>query len=131
MERTQARSPASSRLFTRRFAAWLDRGLSARAASAAASAACDTPEEIATLGRAYFERLRNLGPKSLAQLAAIADGHLRHDRGTVRLTYDAIVGLRDLLDQIEEPLEDRQPALPAFWAAAKLPGSARYRRRVA
>jgi hypothetical protein len=35
------------------------------------------------------------------------DGVLRHNHGTVRLTYE----LRDFIDQIAEPIEPRQPAI--------------------
>jgi hypothetical protein len=62
----------SSRLYPRRFVAWQQRGLSARAASAAALAGCDTIDDIAALGRARFERMPNIGAKSLAELAALA-----------------------------------------------------------
>ena len=72
MERAQALSPSARRLFPLRFAAWQAQGLSARAASAAATVGCDTAEEIARLDRVYFERLPNLGEKSLQQLADLA-----------------------------------------------------------
>jgi hypothetical protein len=62
----------SSRLYPRRFVSWQQRGLSARAASAAALAGCDTIDDIAALGRARFERMPNIGAKSLAELAALA-----------------------------------------------------------
>ena len=39
------------------------------------------------------------------------DGMLRHNHGTVRLTYDSACELRDFIDQIAEPIEPRQPAL--------------------
>jgi hypothetical protein len=38
-------------------------------------------------------------------------GQVRHDHSTIRLTYDAVCELRELLDQIAEPMEPRQPAL--------------------
>ncbi len=38
-------------------------------------------------------------------------GKVRHDHSTIRLTYDAVCALRELLDRIAEPMEPRQPAL--------------------
>jgi hypothetical protein len=72
MERAQALSSSTDRLFPLRFAAWQAQGLSAHTASAAATAGCDTAEEIARLGRVYFESLPNPGEKSLQQLADLA-----------------------------------------------------------
>ena len=43
------------------------------------------------------------------------DGVLRHNHGTVRLTYESAWELRDFIDQIAEPIEPRQPAL---WSEA-------------
>jgi hypothetical protein len=61
------------------------------------------------------------------------DGIVRHDHGTVRLTYDAVCALRDLLDQIDEPVDYRQSTIPGVWGNATytLPVSARVRRRAA
>jgi hypothetical protein len=58
-------------------------------------------------------------------------GDLVHDHGTVRLTYDAVCELRALLDQIDEPADDRQPALPAIWSEASFTQPIRHRRRAA
>nr|WP_294543584.1 hypothetical protein [uncultured Rhodopila sp.] len=38
-------------------------------------------------------------------------GQVQHDHSTIRLTYDAVRELRELLDRIAEPMEPRQPAL--------------------
>src|SRR5664279_3506731 len=38
-------------------------------------------------------------------------GQIQHDHSTIRLTYDAVCELRELLDRIAEPMEPRQPAL--------------------
>lgn len=47
-----------------------------------------------------------------------ASGDLTHDHGTVRLTYAAVCDLRDLLNEIAEPYDARQPSLPAIWSPA-------------
>lgn len=39
------------------------------------------------------------------------EGQIHHDHATIRLTYDAVCELRELLDRIAEPPEPRQPAL--------------------
>lgn len=58
------------------------------------------------------------------------DGVVRHDHGVVRLTYNAACDLRDLLDQIAEPIDTRQPTLPAIWCDASFTRPvARSRRR--
>jgi hypothetical protein len=44
------------------------------------------------------------------------DGIVRHNHGTVRLTYDVACELRDFIDQIAEPPEYRQATLPAIWS---------------
>jgi hypothetical protein len=62
----------SSRLYPCRFVAWQRRGLSARAARAAALAGCDSIDDIVALGRARFEQMPNIGARSLAELAALA-----------------------------------------------------------
>jgi hypothetical protein len=69
MERAQALSPFARRLFPFRFAAWQAQGLSARAASAVATAGCDTAEEIARLARVYLKSLPSLDERPLQQLA--------------------------------------------------------------
>jgi hypothetical protein len=46
------------------------------------------------------------------------DGVVRHNHGTVRLTYAAISELRDFLDHLDEPADPRQPSLPAIWSPA-------------
>lgn len=38
-------------------------------------------------------------------------GQIQHDHSTIRLTYDAVRELRELLDRIAEPMEPRQSAL--------------------
>jgi hypothetical protein len=64
-------------------------------------------------------------------------GHLRHDHSTIRLGFDAVCELRELLDEIDEPRDDRQPALPAIWSDSvslqpvRPPVPARRRRRLA
>lgn len=40
-----------------------------------------------------------------------ASGHPKHEHSFLRLRYDAVCELRALLDQIEEPVDDRQPRL--------------------
>jgi hypothetical protein len=45
-------------------------------------------------------------------------GALKHDHSTLRLNYDAVCELRDLLTQIAEPTDHRQPTLPAIWSQA-------------
>ncbi len=47
-----------------------------------------------------------------------ADGALIHEHAFVRLSYLNVLRLRDLLDQIAEPAEPRQHALPAAWSRA-------------
>lgn len=49
------------------------------------------------------------------------DGRLRHNHGIVRLTYELICDLRDFLDRIGEPEDDRQPALPFQPARSSVP----------
>ena len=66
-------SPRAGRLFPQRFMAWRQRGLSARAAGALASAGCDTIEDVTRLGRTYFEGTPNCASKTLAELAVLAD----------------------------------------------------------
>jgi hypothetical protein len=51
---------------------WQAAGLSARAASVVSLACCDSVEEIARLGRAYFEGRPNCAAKTLAELATLA-----------------------------------------------------------
>jgi hypothetical protein len=43
------------------------------------------------------------------------DGVVRHNHGTVRLSYEAIRELRDFLDHLDEPADPRQPTLPAIF----------------
>lgn len=71
MMTTQPLTSTTSKLFPKRFARWQSAGLSARAASAVSLACCDTVEEIARLGRVYFEGRPNCADKTLAELAAI------------------------------------------------------------
>lgn len=61
------------------------------------------------------------------------DGIVRHDHSTVRLTYNAVCALRDLLDQIAEPADERQTTFPGVWGSAThtLPVPTRVRRRAA
>lgn len=66
-----ARSPQV--LFPRRLAAWQRRGLSFRAAAVLSNAGCDTPEDVARLGRAYFQKQPNCAQKTLSELAAVGD----------------------------------------------------------
>lgn len=56
------------------------------------------------------------------------DGVLRHNHGTVRLTYQSVCELRALLDQIEEPSDARQPRL---WSDATFTQPVRRARRAA
>jgi hypothetical protein len=62
------------------------------------------------------------------------DGVLRHNHGTVRLTFDAACELRQFLDQIDEPADDRQPRLwsdTTFVDPIRPPACSRRRRRPA
>ena len=59
------------------------------------------------------------------------DGVVRHDHGTVRLTFNAVHELRNLLEQLAEPIDARQDTLPGVWGNAThyLPMPSRYRWR--
>jgi hypothetical protein len=101
-----AARPAPSRanhLFPYRFAAWQRRGLSARAAGALASAGCDTLEDVARLGRSYFEGRPNCAGKTLSELAALA-GWPPKPRSAVDTIAQAL-GLA-----IDDPEEARETA---------------------
>jgi hypothetical protein len=52
----------------RRETAWRDWGLSTRAATALATAGCETINDISRLGRNYFANHRNVGAHTLAEL---------------------------------------------------------------
>jgi hypothetical protein len=62
-----------ARFFPGRFVAWKTRGLSTRASTALASAGVDTVEQVAQLGRSYFEGLPNCGAKTITELAMLAN----------------------------------------------------------
>lgn len=74
MSLTQALSlpPASRPQFEARFRMWQRMGVSARAASVLALAACDTVEEVRRLGRRYFAGYDNVGPTTLSELTRLA-----------------------------------------------------------
>ena len=55
------------------------------------------------------------------------NGNLIHDHGVVRLTYSAALALRDLLDEISEPVDQRQRAFPAIWGDASYSSPMRVR----
>lgn len=103
MSATQAQSPQTMRLYPGRFAVWQRHGLSARAASAVSLAGCDTVEEIALLGRAYFERLPNCAEKTLTELAKLASWPPKR-----RTAVDAIAQALELA--ISNPEEAREAA---------------------
>jgi len=68
--------------------------------------------------------------------AAGVDGIVRHNHGTVRLSYASARELRDFLDHLDEPADPRQPALPAIWSEPTYTGpvrtpARRLRRRIA
>jgi hypothetical protein len=68
----QAHSSETNRPFPKRFMGWPSQGLSARTASVRALAGCDNVEQVAAVGRSYFENFPNLREKSLARLPDLA-----------------------------------------------------------
>ena len=65
-----ARSPVV--LFPHRLAAWRRHGLSSRAAGVLANACCDTVDQVAKLGRSYFEARPNCGNRTLDEIGNLA-----------------------------------------------------------
>lgn len=98
----------SRHLFPRRLAAWQERGLSFRAAVALATAGCDTAEEVARLGRSYFEGRPNCGERTLAELAKLAGWPPKR-----RTAVDAIAGA---LSMAMDPDEAREAATDCLMA---------------
>lgn len=69
----QPLSADARRHFESRFQAWRRNGTSTRAANVLALSGCDTAEEVAQLGRRYFEKLPNCAEKTLAELSEIGN----------------------------------------------------------
>jgi hypothetical protein len=96
-------------LFPHRFAAWKNRGLSSRAASAASVAGCDTAAEIALLGREHFEKMPNCSSKTLQELAVVGNWPPKRQS-----PVDAIAA--SLALAIADPAEAREAATDAVIA---------------
>jgi hypothetical protein len=64
-------APEINRLFLQRRDRWRSQGLSMRASGILARAGCDAIEDVARLGRAYFETRSNCGCHTLAELAVL------------------------------------------------------------
>ena len=56
------------------FAAWRNRGLSWRAATAATEARCSTPDDVRKAGYLHFKSLHQCGRITLSELEAVAGG---------------------------------------------------------
>ncbi len=65
-------APTINRLFAERCALWRARGLSMRTSGILAGAGCDTIDDIARLGRPYFEVRPNCGTRSVTKLGELA-----------------------------------------------------------
>lgn len=104
MAGAQGPAPIGGQRFQRRFDTWRARGQSARAAAILALAGADTVEDVRRLGRAYFKGRRNIGAKTLAELARLGAW-----QPVCRTAADAIAA--SLALTIPDPEECREAAM--------------------
>ncbi len=95
---------SNRRHFPQRFEAWQRKGLSARAASAAALAGCDSIDQITQLGRSHFENQPNCGKRTLSELATLAGWPSKRNTAVDAIT--AALGMA-----INDPEETREVAM--------------------
>jgi hypothetical protein len=102
-------APSPNVLFPRCLARWHAQGLSFRAAAAVTHANCDTADEVARLGRDYFEGRRNCSTVTMQALATLANWPSKR-----QTAVDAIATA--LAMAIADPAEAREAATDAVIA---------------
>jgi hypothetical protein len=97
-------APEINRLFLQRRDLWRSQGLSVRASGVLAGAGCDTIDDVARLGRSYFETRPNCAERTVAELEKIAGWPPR--RRTVANVIATALALA-----IDNPQEAREAAV--------------------
>jgi hypothetical protein len=96
-------------IFQMRSRVWLAAGCSPRAAAALANAGVDTVEQIVRLGRDFFRRQPNCGPRTLAEIGKMIGGWPEQSDRSARETIAealmlSVADFREALEMAEEAI---------------------------